>query len=216
MDRDNGEFEPQHREFVHPLLRLFMQSLLEIPFNDEEEILDRSFQEQISKTTPCSIDFINKLEELDITEENIKDNLSCAICQDKFKIGEKIISVPCKPMPHYFHIQNDNCDGIIPWLKTNNTCPICRTEFPKEDIKNEEDILYTNINSSNIDESDINQDNINQDNINQDNININNFMNAFLNIPLNIPLVPIVNTIHIDQDGFINEEIEEAIRRSLE
>jgi hypothetical protein len=193
MDEDTEEIEPQHREFFHPLLRLFMQSLLEIPYN-EEDILERSFQEQKSNVSPCSIDFINKLEELDITEENIEDNLSCAICQDKFKIGEKIISVPCKPMPHYFHIQNDNCDGIIPWLKTNNTCPICRTEFPKEDIKNdqiknEEDILYTNI---------------------------NNFMNAFLNIPVNMPQVSIVDTIHIDQDGFINEDIEEAIRRSLE
>lgn len=205
MDRDNEDTEPQHREFVHPLLRLFMQSLLEIPFNNEEDILDRSFQEQKSKTTPCSIDFINKLEELDITEENIKDNLSCAICQDKFKVGEKIISVPCKPMPHYFHIQNENCGGIIPWLETNNTCPICRTEFPKEKIEEEEkqideDLEYTNSNSSSINASNINED------------NINNFLNNFLNIPL----VPVVNTIHIDQDGFINEDIEEAIRRSLE
>jgi hypothetical protein len=205
MDRGNEEeVEIQHREFVHPLLRLFMQSLLEIPLDNEEDILDRSFQEQRSKSTPCSIDFINKLEELDITEENIKDNLACAICQDKFKIGEKIISVPCKPMPHYFHIQNENCGGIIPWLETNNTCPICRTEFPKEEI--EEDLEYTDINSNSI----------NASNINEDNINIHNFFNTYLNIPVNIPLVPIVNTIHIDQDGFINEDIEEAIRRSLE
>ena len=197
MDRDDQEIEPHHREFVHPLLRLFMQSLLEIP-NNEEDILERSFQEQKSISTPCSIDFINKLEELDITEKNIKDNLSCAICQDKFKIGEKIISVPCKPMPHYFHIQNENCEGIIPWLKTNNTCPICRTEFPKEEIKEEQE----------------NNDNVS--NINASDINVNDILNTFLNIPINIPQISIINTIHIDQDGFVNEDIEEAIRRSLE
>ena len=199
MDTDNQEIESHHREFVHPLLRLFMQSLLEIP-NNEEDILERSFQEQKSISTPCSIDFINKLEELDITEENIKDNLSCAICQDKFKIGEKIISVPCKPMPHYFHIQNENCEGIIPWLKTNNTCPICRTEFPKEDIQEEQE----------------NNDNDNVSNINASNINANDILNTFLNIPIDIPQISIINTIHIDQDGFVNEDIEEAIRRSLE
>lgn len=212
MDEDNQEIEPQHREFVHPLLRLFMQSLLEIP-NNEEEILERSFQEQKSISTPCSIDFINKLEELDITEENIKDNLSCAICQDKFKIGEKIISVPCKPMPHYFHIQNENCEGIIPWLKTNNTCPICRTEFPKEEIKEEEEDKEENEEENNYIDY-INNSNIS--NINASDININDIFNTFLNVPINMPQISIINTIHIDQDGFVNEDMEEAIRRSLE
>ena len=101
-------------------------------------------------------------------------------------------------MYHYFHIQNENCEGIIPWLKTNNTCPICRTEFPKEEIKEEQE----------------NNDNVS--NINASDINVNDILNTFLNIPINIPQISIINTIHIDQDGFVNEDIEEAIRRSLE
>ena len=35
---------------------------------------------------------------------------------------------------HYFHNENDTCTGIKKWLEKSNTCPICRTEFPKENL----------------------------------------------------------------------------------
>ena len=46
---------------------------------------------------------------------------------------EKVIKLPCKD-PHYFHFESseDECGGILPWLKDNNSCPICREEFPEE------------------------------------------------------------------------------------
>ena len=67
----------------------------------------------------------------------IEDNseLSCAICQDSFKIGDNVIKLPCKDnQTHYYHydIDSEICEGILPWLKNNNTCPVCRTEFPSE------------------------------------------------------------------------------------
>ena len=46
----------------------------------------------------------------------------CAVCQENFKEGEKIVSLSCNPvLPHTYHMQ---C--IIPWLKDHDTCPTCR------------------------------------------------------------------------------------------
>ena len=39
------------------------------------------------------------------------------------------------------HIKNENCEGIIPWLSQNNTCPMCRFEFPTPPIPQEEEIV---------------------------------------------------------------------------
>ena len=41
--------------------------------------------------------------------ENVDNNLCCAICQDSFKLGEKVIKLPCKD-PHFFHYEaNVSC-----------------------------------------------------------------------------------------------------------
>ena len=87
---------------------------------------DRSENQSITKN-----EFIDSLEEI----ENQEENLTCSICIDEFKIGEKCIKLPCKDNPHYFHRGNDTCPGIIEWLKKSNTCPICRYEFPKEEVE---------------------------------------------------------------------------------
>ena len=76
----------------------------------------------------ASGEFISSLKELPIDKENI----TCSICLEEFKKGEKCIELPCKDNHHYFHSGNDNCPGIIEWLNKSNTCPLCRTEFPKE------------------------------------------------------------------------------------
>lgn len=42
----------------------------------------------------------------------------CAVCQDKFEWGQQTSVLRCE---HSFH---PDCLG--PWLRTNNTCPVCR------------------------------------------------------------------------------------------
>ena len=76
----------------------------------------------------ASDQFITELKEIEID----KPNITCSICLDEFSENEKCIKLPCKDNPHYFHSGNDKCPGIIEWLKKSNTCPMCRTEFPKE------------------------------------------------------------------------------------
>ncbi|KAL5100853.1 hypothetical protein RYX36_005180 [Vicia faba] len=43
----------------------------------------------------------------------------CAVCLESFKIGEKLIPLPCA---HKFH---STC--LKPWLENNTHCPCCRT-----------------------------------------------------------------------------------------
>ena len=43
-----------------------------------------------------------------------------------------------------------NCDGVLPWLTQNNTCPMCRFEFPKSTEQN---------NGTNTEQNDIREDN---------------------------------------------------------
>ena len=104
--------------------------VLQRPFN----IFEHSFQEQPNNEKPLEKKFCSQLEEHTITEEDHSNDLSCAICQDKFKVGESVIKLPCDDIPHFFHKgeKKEECEGIYPWFKANNTCPICRSEFPEE------------------------------------------------------------------------------------
>ena len=122
----------------HPLIRLMMRSIQMIPTQNEDDILQTTFDEQSVKTIPTCNKFVEGLEEMYITEEDVENGLSCSICQDSFELNDKVIELPCKPQKHYFHIKNINCDGVLPWLSENNTCPMCRFEFPKSTEQNME------------------------------------------------------------------------------
>ena len=84
-----------------------------------------------------SEEFKNNLEEIIADEEFISKEKQCSICLEEFKIGDKYIKLPCQTEnedeKHIFHSGNDTCSGIKPWLERNNTCPMCRTEFPKDE-----------------------------------------------------------------------------------
>ena len=48
----------------------------------------------------------------------------CGICLESFNIGDKFTPLPCSEThPHKFHT---HC--IKPWLRSNNTCPLCRAK----------------------------------------------------------------------------------------
>ena len=108
--------------------------------NNSTNILERSLQEDTNKDKPCEAVFVSDLDKVIITNEHVDNNLCCAICQDTFKIDDKCIKLPCAD-PHYFHFEADPeiCQGILPWFKNNNTCPICRMEFPEETIENSDE-----------------------------------------------------------------------------
>lgn len=187
----------------HPLIRLMMRSIQMIPTQNENDILQTTFDEQSVKSTPSCNKFIDGLEEMYITQEDVDNGLSCSICQDSFKLNDKVIELPCKPQKHYFHIKNDNCDGVLPWLSENNTCPMCRFEFPKstegnDGIQNDEPQLEPPL--ANFEEILLNA-------INRRNNNMNNVLPNMV-----FPNIVVDNI----RDGFSDREVDEAIRRSLE
>ena len=105
-------------EFILNEIQNELQNELNIGGQNSEEIT----------TCPASKEFIDSLEEVEITEED----KTCSVCLEEFTLGEKCFKLPCKDHPHFFHGEKENCMGIQKWLQKSNTCPVCRTEFPKE------------------------------------------------------------------------------------
>jgi hypothetical protein len=87
------------------------------------EMDDNQNEEEIKVS---SDEFIESLK----IEENQNEDITCSICLEDIKKGDKCITLPCKDHPHIFCANNETCPGIISWLKKSNTCPVCRTEFP--------------------------------------------------------------------------------------
>ena len=64
--------------------------------------------------------------DIEIDKKYLAKSESCSVCLKKFKLGgDATMLAPCK---HFFH---DLC--IIQWLKTHNTCPLCRKELMTTD-----------------------------------------------------------------------------------
>ena len=102
------------------------------PQTFEEQIVNQTFNQQNKYKKVCSKDFINSLSVKKVTKDMVEKKITCGICLDELKEGEDVLELPCKDK-HYFHIKNEVCDGIYPWLKDNNTCPLCRHEFPSDE-----------------------------------------------------------------------------------
>ena len=142
---DNITTEIVSQEIILPF------PIYSILFNNNDE-LQQSFDNMETRCKPCKDEFIDNLETATIIQSDIDDKLSCAICQEPFKLNDKVIELPCKSGPHYFHINTSECEGIIPWLKRNNNCPICRFEFPHkpEVIEQSENRILPEIRQINI------------------------------------------------------------------
>jgi len=132
MNRDEPDISDPPHNFIQMLNSLIQSD--NIIFRAELE----NIEENISHTSGgCSEEYINNLGEFIVDEEFLKKDLQCSICLDDFKKDDKCILLPCKENSHFFHSGCDTCSGIKEWLKRKNTCPMCRTEFPKENVYSE-------------------------------------------------------------------------------
>ena len=100
--------------------------------------------EENNNNNGCSEEFINNIEERVVSDEFLKRGKQCSICLEDFKLNDKYMVLPCSTgeenEKHVFHSGNDDCSGVKEWLKRNNSCPLCREEFPKEPIETGETI----------------------------------------------------------------------------
>jgi len=194
-----------HEFANHPIFRLMMRSVQMIP-PQNEDILQTTFDEQKVVNKPTCNKFIENLKELYVNEVDVENGLSCSICQDEFELNDKVLELPCEPHCHYFHIKNDRCDGVLPWLSVNNTCPMCRSEFPKSEVDEKITDIDTNIETPDIDTSNIDASDIEAPDIESILMNILNSRNQ------NMFRSIIVDNV---RDGFSDNDIDEALRRSL-
>ena len=116
-----------------------------------DTVMERSFNEENSTIKKAKQSFIDDLEIIECKDKDIV----CSICMDQIKEREKIVKLPCNGTPHYFHTEHETCGGIFEWLNINNTCPICRSEFPydeisKHDTNSETSSTETQINTNGI------------------------------------------------------------------
>ncbi|EKX42502.1 hypothetical protein GUITHDRAFT_111475 [Guillardia theta CCMP2712] len=61
-----------------------------------------------------------------------RQEATCAVCRwtEDYKYGEELLFMPCE---HVFH---KAC--LLPWLKSTNSCPVCRMTLETDDEKYEE------------------------------------------------------------------------------
>jgi len=123
---DDEEYARQLQEFYDhendaPNPESFINSIIRrIRDNNYERLLNLG-DELGNVSKGMSQKDINKLESYYITEK--VNQTTCPICQEDFEINKTlVIQLVCN------HIYCKDC--IIPWLKDNKTCPICRTEQP--------------------------------------------------------------------------------------
>lgn len=84
------------------------------------------FRQNRIQNPPASKDFLANLN----TVTKIKEN--CPVCLLTFDT-----SVIVKELPNCGHFFHAEC--IIPWLEKTNTCPMCRHEYPTDDVEYEEE-----------------------------------------------------------------------------
>lgn len=91
-----------------------------------DAILNQLFHADASasrRTTSKS--FVDNLKCIRVTDEQFAAHLECAVCKDRFNRDEDAHKLPCD---HWYH---PHC--IVPWLKVNCTCPVCRYKLPTDD-----------------------------------------------------------------------------------
>ena len=210
---------------INPARRLRLIELLNTSIREFDNLERQASEMNQNRTDPpatvTSQEFVNTLEEVNVTSEMVSEGLECAICMEAFKENEKCVKLPCTDHPHYFHYghEGSECSGIKPWLQRNNTCPVCRTEFPTENvIGNEGDILEERIIEIPPSLIPTNNTDLTPDQIEglQNNTNITNIIedNQVTNMINNEIMNAFVNGIRRERMRVRNEEAE--IQRAIE
>ena len=75
---------------------------------------------------PTSESYLGSLPRYHPAEEDLAEKAQCPICLMQFLADDHMHVLP--PCGHTFH---PYC--CLPWLRKQNTCPVCRHELPSDD-----------------------------------------------------------------------------------
>jgi len=115
-------------------------------FDDQlDNSITASLDETPAPKKPTQAAFVRGLPALQLAQTDMEERAAldtsdprrqCSICRENFRSGDTLKQLPCT---HEFH---ENC--IVPWLQSNNTCPICRLGMPEGlDGDDDEDNVVT-------------------------------------------------------------------------
>lgn len=104
---------------MNPLdVRSFLIETQDMGFDDIGDLLSGLASRHPEGPRPANEQRIRNLQDIRVTSAMINDQPSCAVCQENFKVAEFVKKLACN---HLFHN-----DCITPWLRVNDTCPLCR------------------------------------------------------------------------------------------
>ncbi len=115
MAQQNSDFLQNHQSGT-----AFENLLNYLMVNDPNKHGNPPASKEVVKTLPMLE--INSEEELNKIPEIEKD---CSVCKEMFKLGSKIVRMPCD------HLYHDEC--ILQWLELHNNCLVCRYELATDD-----------------------------------------------------------------------------------
>ncbi len=120
----NGNFRDNFSSNFRSNLGNFFSQLIEIVRRNREEA-------ERNKHPPTTKEALDKLKRFPMSEKYCKkDNKGkfeypqCCICLYNVAKGEETVLLPCGHMFHW--------ECCLTWLKSKNTCPVCRFELPGE------------------------------------------------------------------------------------
>ncbi|KAL0911563.1 hypothetical protein M5K25_019712 [Dendrobium thyrsiflorum] len=93
-----------------------------------EELLEQLAEADSSRrgAPPAATSSLHSLPCVIISKDHEKNGtVVCAVCKDPLSINAEARQLPCS------HLYHPSC--ILPWLRTRNSCPICRYELPTDD-----------------------------------------------------------------------------------
>ena len=109
----------------HDLFQQFFQNV-DMGFNEYTTAFNQSVNNISTKNKKVPDEELNKLmsklKSIKLTYDEVKENKSCSICLDDYKVGDTVYLLPC------YHIFHKEC--LYDAFKSKLKCPYCRKEKP--------------------------------------------------------------------------------------
>ncbi|OMJ85193.1 hypothetical protein SteCoe_13505 [Stentor coeruleus] len=85
------------------------------------EILSHLVSMHPERSTPANPVVVSQIPTITMSQSLLRDNPTCTICQEEFRVGEMLKKLRCG------HIYHGDC--LMPWFQAKDTCPVCREAF---------------------------------------------------------------------------------------